>query len=65
MKQAAGRINRMNTPYTDLYYFHLKSSAPIDNAIAYALKRKKKFNEKRFSPVFDTNLNRKQIDNIA
>lgn len=65
MKQAAGRINRMNTPYTDLYYFHFKSSAPIDNAIAYALKRKKKFNEKRFSPVFDTNLNRKQIDNTA
>lgn len=54
MKQAAGRINRMNTPYTDLYYYHFKSSAPIDNAIACALKRKKKFNEKKFSPIFET-----------
>ena len=48
MVQAAGRIDRLNTPFTDLYYFHLRSKAPIDVGISAALKRKKKFNEKDF-----------------
>ena len=48
MKQASGRIDRLNTPYTDLYYYHLRSSAPIDLAITRCLKRKKNFNEKSF-----------------
>lgn len=48
MVQAAGRIDRMNTPYYDLYYYHLKSHAAIDLAIARALKDKKKFNESKY-----------------
>lgn len=48
MVQAAGRIDRMNTPYKDLYYWHLRSTAPIDRAITVTLRRKKNFNEKEF-----------------
>ena len=48
MQQASGRIDRLNTPYTDLYYYHLKSKAAIDLAIGRALREKKKFNETRF-----------------
>lgn len=46
--QAAGRIDRMNTPFTDLYYYHLKSRSGIDLAISQALSKKKKFNERKF-----------------
>lgn len=48
MTQAAGRIDRLNTPFTDLYYYHLKSRSGIDIAISKALKSKKQFNETRF-----------------
>lgn len=48
MVQAAGRIDRMNTPFTDLYYYHFKSKSSIDIAISKALKEKKNFNESRF-----------------
>ena len=48
MLQAAGRIDRMNTPFTDLWYYHLRSRSGIDLAIHKALKQKKKFNERKF-----------------
>ena len=48
MTQAAGRIDRLNTPFKDLYYYHLKSRSGIDLAISKALRDKKKFNESRW-----------------
>lgn len=48
MQQASGRIDRMNTPFTDLYYYHLMSSSPIDIAIKRAIDTKKNFNERAF-----------------
>ena len=49
MIQSAGRINRRNTPFKQLYLYRLKSQAPIDKAIAWALKHKKDFNARRFA----------------
>ena len=49
MVQSSGRIDRMNTPYIDLYYYHLKSVSGIDLAINKALAKKKKFNEESFA----------------
>ena len=46
--QAAGRIDRLTTPYTDLWYYHIKSYSGIDLAIAKALNAKKNFNEGKF-----------------
>lgn len=48
MEQTAGRIDRINTPYTDLYYYVILSHSVIDKAILRSLKGKKTFNEKRF-----------------
>ena len=45
MTQAAGRIDRLNTKFIDLYYYHLKSRSGIDLAISKAISEKKTFNE--------------------
>lgn len=50
LEQARGRIDRLNTPYVDLYYYHLKSRSGIDIAISRAINSKKNFVEKKFVP---------------
>ena len=47
--QACGRIDRRNTPFDDLYYYHLKSTARIDIEIARAIKNKKNFNLQKYT----------------
>ncbi len=51
MTQAAGRIDRLDTPFTDLYYYIFISNSIIDLAIDRALKNKQRFNENRFTKI--------------
>lgn len=51
MIQAAGRINRLNTPYSELNYYYFKSNSVIDLAIQKAFLQKKDFNESRFLAI--------------
>lgn len=54
MTQAAGRIDRLNTPFKELYYYHLTSNSFIDKRIKASQKQKKDFNEmKTFRRYFD------------
>jgi hypothetical protein len=47
-EQAHGRIDRLNTPFTDLFYYYLRSKADIDRAIWRSLKSKKSFQFEHF-----------------
>ena len=46
--QASGRIDRLNTPFVDLYFYKIKSRSSIDLAIGRALRNKKDFNIRGF-----------------
>lgn len=43
-KQARGRIDRINTPYTDLHYYYLYTNKTVDSSILKAIRKKKDFN---------------------
>lgn len=49
LEQAEGRIDRINTPYTDLWYYYFKSESGIDSAISKAVVEKATFNERVFA----------------
>ena len=49
MQQSAGRIDRLNTRFVDLYYYHLKSRSGIDLAISRAISEKRNFSESRYA----------------
>lgn len=49
MEQSAGRIDRLNTPFTDLYYYHFRTASTIDMTIMKTLKEKKNFSEGKFA----------------
>lgn len=48
LTQATGRIDRLNTKFVDLHYYHLKSRSGIDLAISKAIREKKIFNEGKY-----------------
>lgn len=49
--QGYGRIDRLNTPFKDLYYYVLMSNSLIDKAIRRSLRAKKDFNEREFGKI--------------
>lgn len=49
-EQGHGRIDRMNTPFLDLYYYSFRSNTLVDRAVWRSLKAKKSFNVKNFDP---------------
>lgn len=61
MEQASGRIDRMNTKFIDLYYYHMTSKSSIELAIRRALNAKKQFNETRFVGRYDATRNKLSV----
>ena len=47
-EQAQGRIDRINTEFSSLYYYIFLSDSKIDREIKKALSEKRNFNEKKF-----------------
>lgn len=51
-EQGRGRIDRLNTPYIDLYYYMLRSASQIDQMIWKAISTKKDFNEAEVKAIW-------------
>jgi len=51
-EQAHGRIDRLDTPFVDLYYYILRSKSIVDRAIWSALRAKKNFNVSQYPDNF-------------
>jgi hypothetical protein len=52
LEQAYGRIDRMNTPFADLYYYIFLSDSVIDRAIRRAIGEKRNFNDRDLSDLW-------------
>ena len=65
MKQSAGRTDRLNTPFTDLYYYHLKTHSAIDMAISRALTKKRDFNATKYVSSYSKNTLKCEHNGIA
>ena len=65
MTQSSGRIDRINTPYTDLYFYQVKSLSDLDQRITRSLNRKEVFNEKAFIEELEDEEERKATDPLA
>lgn len=52
-EQCQGRIDRLDTPFTDLYYYCFVSNSVVDKAIKRSLINKKSFNERSFMGDFE------------
>lgn len=50
-EQSHGRVDRLNTPFVDLWYYLPMSTAHIDLAIRRAIEGKRSFNESRMSDL--------------
>jgi hypothetical protein len=51
-EQAKGRIDRLNSPFTDLWYYDFTSDSWIDRAIGRSLRAKETFNEAKYAGLF-------------
>lgn len=51
-EQAYGRIDRLNTPFKDLWYYDFMTDSFIDRAIGRSLKAKETFNESKYARLF-------------
>ena len=51
-EQSHGRIDRLNTPFIDLYYYIFRSKSVVDRAIWSSLKAKKNFNVGQYPESF-------------
>jgi hypothetical protein len=56
-EQSQGRIDRLTTPYHDLWYYVFKSPSEIDNAIWRSLTTKENFNEAKYARRLGENPN--------
>lgn len=48
MVQAAGRIDRLNTPFQDLYCYYLYSKTEVDNHLLRCYNEKRDFNDRKY-----------------
>jgi hypothetical protein len=51
-EQAKGRIDRLDTPFKDLWYYSFTTDSFVDKAIQRAVDAKETFNARRYAGLF-------------